>query len=65
MAKINKMPYGMIKRKYKGHGSYTVKNKATGHVFAKHTTKNKAKHQMNLLRGIEHGWRPTGKHAKK
>lgn len=55
----------MIKRKYKGHGSYTVKNKATGHVFAKHTTKNKAKHQMNLLRGIEHGWRPTGKHAKK
>ncbi len=32
---------------------------------AKHTTKAKAKAQANLLRGIEHGWKPTGKKKKK
>jgi len=32
-----------------------------GGVKAKHTTKAKAKRQANLLRGIEHGWKPTGK----
>jgi len=30
-------------------------------VKAKHTTKQKAMAQANLLRGIEHGWKPTGK----
>ena len=34
-------------------------------VKAKHTTKAKAKAQANLLRGVEHGWRPTGKPARK
>ena len=28
-------------------------------VKAKHTTMAKAKKQANLLRGIEHGWKPT------
>ena len=31
---------------------------------AKNTTKAKAKAQANLLRGIEHGWKPTGKRKK-
>ena len=34
-------------------------------VKAKHTTKKKAEAQANLLRGVEHGWKPTGKPAKK
>jgi len=33
-------------------------------VKAKHTTKAKAKRQANLLRGVEHGWKPTGKKAR-
>jgi len=36
-----------------------------GGVKAKHTTKAKAKKQANLLRGVEHGWVPTGAKAKK
>ncbi len=36
-----------------------------GGTKAKSTTKGKAKRQANLLRGIEHGWKPTGKKAKK
>ena len=34
-------------------------------VKAKHTTKAKAKAQANLLRGVEHGWQPTGAKARK
>lgn len=30
-------------------------------VHAKHSTKANAQVQANLLRGIEHGWKPTGK----
>ena len=33
-------------------------------VHAKHTTKKKAEAQANLLRGVEHGWKPTGKPAR-
>lgn len=36
-----------------------------GKVSAKKTTKEKAEAQANLLRGIEHGWKPTGKPARK
>ena len=36
-----------------------------GGVKAKHTTQAKAEAQANLLRGVEHGWKPTGKPAKK
>ena len=32
-----------------------------GKTVAKGTTKEKAQAQQNLLRGIEHGWKPTGK----
>lgn len=34
------------------------------HTTAKKTTKKKAQAQLNLLRGVEHGWRPTGKPAR-
>lgn len=33
-------------------------------VKAKSTTKTKAKRQASLLRGVEHGWKPTGKPAR-
>ncbi len=36
-----------------------------GGVKAKRTTKKKAQAQANLLRGIEHGFKPTGKPARK
>ena len=36
-----------------------------GKVSAKGTSKAKAKAQANLLRGVAHGWKPTGKKAKK
>jgi len=36
-----------------------------GKVTAKNTSKKKAVSQQNLLRGIEHGWKPTGKPARK
>ncbi len=35
-----------------------------GGVKAKSTTKAKAKRQANLLRGVEHGFKPTGKKAR-
>lgn len=35
-----------------------------GKVSAKKTTKGKAMAQANLLRGVEHGWQPTGARAK-
>lgn len=54
------MPYKT--RKVDG---YQVKNVQTGKVHAKATTKSKAQAQTNLLRGVEHGWEPTGKPARK
>ncbi len=36
-----------------------------GGVKAKHTTKRKAMAQARLLRGVEHGFKPTGKLARK
>jgi len=35
-----------------------------GGVKAKSTTKIKAERQANLLRAIEHNWKPTGKPAR-
>lgn len=35
-----------------------------GGVKAKRTTKAKAQRQANLLRGVEHGFKPTGKKAR-
>ena len=44
-------------------GGYKVST--PGGTKAKSTTKVKAQRQANLLRGVEHGWKPTGKPAKK
>jgi len=45
--------------KTKVKGGYRV---STPHgVKAKKTTKEKADAQERLLRGVEHGWKPTGK----
>ena len=35
-----------------------------GKTTAKRTTKKKAQSQLNLLRAVEHGWKPTGKPAR-
>lgn len=49
------MPYKINKT----DGKYRV---ASPHgTKSKGTTKEKAKAQVRLLRGIEHGWKPTGK----
>ena len=55
------MPY---KAKPAGKGKVKVVNVETGRVHAKATTPAKAKRQMNLMRGVEHGWKPTGKPAR-
>ena len=36
-----------------------------GGVKAKRTTRAKARRQANLLRGVEHGWKPTGRPARR
>ena len=41
-----------------------VQVKTPGGVKAKATTPTKAKRQANLLRAVEHGWKPTGKPAR-
>jgi len=50
------MPYALAKMK---SGKFEVSGPSG--VHAKSTTAKKAKAQMRLLRGIEHGWKPTGK----
>ena len=40
----------------RGRGRYRVSH--GGKVSAKSTTRRKATRQANLLRGIEHGWKP-------
>ena len=47
----------------KTDGKYKVTH--GGKVSAKGTTKAKAESQARLLRGVEHGWKPTGKKATK
>ena len=47
----------------KTDGKYTVST--PGGTKAKGTTRKKAQRQKNILYGIEHGWKPTGKKAKK
>lgn len=46
----------------KTDGKYKVTH--SGKVSAKATTKEKAKKQANLLRGVAHGWHPTGAKAR-
>ena len=50
------MPYA-IRRK---GTRYQVVNSETGEVKAESTSRAKAERQIRLLRGIEHGWTPTG-----
>jgi hypothetical protein len=52
------MPGGT--RKVKGG----FRNRWGGKVTAKKTTRKKAKRQMNLLRAVKHGWKPTGRRAR-
>ena len=51
------MPYKSVR---KGK-CFDVENLETGKVHAKCTTRAKAQKQMNLLRGVEHGWTPSKK----
>lgn len=53
-------------KKYKlpKRDSYRVVNADTGEVHAYETTKEKADAQLRLLRGIEHGWTPSGSKSK-
>lgn len=46
-------------------GRGKVRVSTPGGVKAKATTPAKARRQANLLRGVEHGWKPTGKPARK
>lgn len=52
-----------VKVRKVGRNRYTVKT--PGGTKAKSTTKAKAEAQARLLRGVEHGWVPTGAKAKK
>lgn len=47
-----------------GGGRYRVVNADTGAVRAQHTTRARARRQVNLLRGREHGFKPTGRRAR-
>lgn len=53
------MPY-----KTKSVGKGKVRVTSPHGVKAKATTPAKAKRQMNLLRAVEHGWKPTGEPAR-
>jgi hypothetical protein len=59
-----KMPYKL--RKSRNQNLYWVVNLDNGHKYSKHTIeKNVAQRQMNLLRGIEHGWSPKSRSPKR
>lgn len=47
-----------------GGGRYRVVNAETGAVKARRTTRARARRQVNLLRGREHGFVPTGAPAR-
>ena len=51
------MPYHEVKTDH----TTKVVNTETGKVHAKGTTAARAQAQMNLLRGVEHGFKPTGR----
>ena len=55
------MPYAIRERNDK----FVVVNTDTGQVKGTHDSRIKAERQMRLLYGIEHGWKPTGKPARK
>lgn len=51
------MPYAM--RKVDGYQVTSPHG-----IKARKTSKKKAQAQLNLLRGVKHGWKPTGKPAR-
>jgi len=55
------MPYAIEKRGDK----FVVFNTDTKDVKGRHDSRIKAQRQINLLRGIEAGWEPTGAKARK
>lgn len=55
------MPYAVRKQGDK----WITYNTETGQKKGTHDSKAKANRQMRLLYGVEHGWKPTGKPAKK
>lgn len=59
--KEGEMPYDIEKRGEK----WVVFNTETKDVKGRHDSRIKAQRQINLLRGIEKGWEPTGKKARK
>jgi hypothetical protein len=54
------MPYAIQKRGKK----WAVVNTETGKTKGTHSSRASAQKQINLLRGVEHGWKPTGKKAR-
>ena len=50
---------------YKRKGRVVLHKKDGWSVKQKTKSVKNAKKAMNLLRGIEHGWHPTGKPARK
>ena len=55
------MPYEIKKKGNK----WVVYNLDTGAVKGTHDSEAKAQRQINLLRAVEHGWKPTGAKARK
>ena len=55
------MPYDMEQR----NGKWVVFNTETKDVKGRHDSRTKAQRQINLLRGIEAGWQPTGRPARR
>lgn len=52
-----------VKIRKTGSGKYRVTH--GGKTSAKGTTAAKARRQANLLRAVAHGWRPSGRKAKR
>lgn len=50
--------------KMKSVGKGRVQVRTPGGIKTKSTTPAKAKRQANLLRAVEHGWKPTGEPAR-
>lgn len=55
------MPYAIEKRGKR----WVVVNTETRKVKGRHGSRAGAQRQVNLLRGVEHGWKPTGKPTRK
>lgn len=59
------MPYGVRYDKDRKGKKWVTYNTRTGDVKGTHETKAGAERQRNLLEGLKHGWKPTGKKARR